>query len=199
MFCRPIGALAATVIAPVEVTVAPAPTVARFEKMRTFTPIDAATAVSDFPPAAARPQTMMSFRSPVGVTASTVTPTPVTMALAPIRALLLTMTTFSPTAAPTFFEPDEPPDPPPEPPPEPPPDPPLEPPDPPVSSDRVGILMIVAVPFAVASVWFCALMITAPVRAVTVRPSAIRAVFVEMTTFTLIAAATPVPPDEVPD
>src|SRR5437899_1504584 len=124
---------------------------------------------------------------------------PATLTIAPVRALLLTMTTLRPTAAPTFFDPDDPPDPPPEPPPEPPPDPPLEPPDPPVSSDSVGILMLVAVPFAVASVWFCALMITAPVRAVTVRPSAIRAVFVEMTTFTLIAAATPVPPDDVPE
>src|SRR2546422_1035063 len=109
-----MGALAATVIAPVEVTLAPAPTVARFEKMRTFTPIDAATAVSDFPPAAARPQTMMSFRSPVGVTASTVTPTPVTMALAPIRALLLTMTMFTLIEAATPVPPDEVPDWPPE-------------------------------------------------------------------------------------
>src|SRR5207247_10028246 len=130
MFCRPIGALAATVIAPVEVTVAPAPTVARFEKMRTFTPIDAATAVSDFPPAAPRPQTMMSFRSPVGVTASTLTPPPVTMALAPIRAPRPPRPTFRPPAAPTASEPDEPPEPPPQPPHPPRPRPRLPPPDP---------------------------------------------------------------------
>jgi len=60
-------------------------------------------------------------------------------------------------------------------------------------------LTLVAVPFAVASVWFCALIVTAPVRAVTVRPSRIRAVFVEITTLTAIAAATPVPPEDVPD
>src|SRR5438034_825387 len=114
MFCRPIGALAATVIAPVEVTVAPAPTVARFEKMRTFTPIDAATAVSDLPPAADRPQTMMSFRSPTGVIASTVTPTPLTVAPAPIRAVFVAMTTFTLIAAATPVPPDEDPDWPPE-------------------------------------------------------------------------------------
>ena len=53
---------------------------------------DAATLVSDLPPAAARPQTTTSLRWPAGVIASTVTPAPVTFALSPIVPLLVTFT-----------------------------------------------------------------------------------------------------------
>src|SRR5687768_9740980 len=64
-------------------------------------PIDAATLVSELPPAAARPHATMSLRWPAGVIASTVTPAPVTVELSPMVPLLVTFTKLKPMAAPT--------------------------------------------------------------------------------------------------
>ena len=55
-------------------------------------PMEAATLVSDLPPAAARPQTMMSLRWPAGVIASAVAPPVVIVEFAPIVPWLVTFT-----------------------------------------------------------------------------------------------------------
>ncbi len=55
-------------------------------------PMDAATLLSELPPAAARPHEMTSLRWPATVTASAVTPAPLTVEPAPIVPLLSSFT-----------------------------------------------------------------------------------------------------------
>ena len=81
-------------------TCAPAPIDAVVWKVSTWMPTDAAMLASDLPPAAAMPQTMKSSSLPDGVTASTVTPPPVTCAPAPMDAVFVMSSTLRPTPAP---------------------------------------------------------------------------------------------------
>ena len=104
--------------------------------------------------------------------ASTVIPLPVTLALESIAAVFEMSATLRPTAAPIWLE----------------------------DSPDVSPAVLSAVPIAraVASVEFCALTMTGPLRPTTVRPLAMRAVFDVLTQLTLIAAATPTPLPELP-
>ena len=82
---------AATRTLPVEVIEAPELTVALLVTKARLIPTDAETLTSlDCAPEAAKPHAMKSFVEPIGVTASTVTPTPVRLAFVPTVARLST-------------------------------------------------------------------------------------------------------------
>src|SRR5215213_751775 len=95
---------AAAFIPPLDRTVDPAATDASVVYVRTLIPTDPATLTSPLPPAAATPQEMKSLLSSSGVTASTVTPVPLTVVLPATNPLLVRLATCSPTPAPMLFE-----------------------------------------------------------------------------------------------
>ena len=100
-FCRPMNAVARTLMPSLDARVEPLPTEAVVVKASTWMPTEPATLAVDLPPAAASPHETTSLRLPAGVMASTVMPAALICAPPPTEAVLVTLCTLSPIAAPT--------------------------------------------------------------------------------------------------
>jgi hypothetical protein len=173
-------AVARTVTPAVELMSAPSPIFASVSKSTTITPMDPAMPSSESPvpapgtcaapPAAARPREIRLFLKPSGVTASTVTPTALTVVAPPISAVLVASSQLKPIAAPTF-----------------------------VSHSESSAQSARPIACATTSVWLIALTVTLPLVALMTSPGPIRAMLVVTTQLNAIAAATPTLPPDCPD